>query len=71
MSTTLEQIATCSTFVRLKHYYDVSLAELEQIQSHGATSTQQKQRAFDAKTRASEMLSGHELGCPVCRRNHS
>ena len=73
MSTVIDQVTTCSTFVRLDQYYTESSRRWSQISlgSDAKTATpaarREQQEALNAKSRASEMLSRHSLECPICR----
>jgi hypothetical protein len=75
MSSTIDQLASCSTFVRLKQYHDASLARWQKLMpaSESANGTanvlaqRESQRALDEMRHTSDMLARHDLECPICR----
>ena len=72
----MEQIASCSTFVRLKQYHDASLVRWAQVMPAEEfkdgniadfLTRRERQRALDEMRHTSDMLSRHDLECPICR----
>jgi hypothetical protein len=76
MTTRKDQIASCSTFVRLKQYHDANLVRWGQLMpaneptdgnvAHLQT-RRERQRALDEMRYTSDMLARHDLECPICR----
>ena len=76
MSSTIDQLASCSTFVRLKQYHDASLARWQKLMpaSEAAdgnvanfVAQRESQRALDEMRHTSDMLARHDVECPICR----
>jgi hypothetical protein len=76
MTTGKDQIASCSTFVRLKQYHDASLVRWGKLMPANEPTDgnvanlqtrRERQRALDEMRYTSDMLARHDLECPICR----